>query len=832
MIELGYFCFCFALLLAVYAFVTSCVCVAKPYISLVSSARNAIVGIFICLFIAALTLWHALLFHDFSVKYVYLHSAVNMPPIYLFTSFWSALEGSHFLWTLLLSFVCAFSLTQVKKTNLIYLPYLNLVYSTALIFMVTLTVTISAPLTRLFPSGHFGRGMNALLQNPYMAIHPPMLFTGYSLLIVPFAYAFAVLMTGFFTKDAFKTIRNAGLIAWMFLTTAIFLGGRWAYYELGWGGYWGWDPVENSSFMPWLALTASLHSFLITVKTQRLPRLSLFLTMLAFILTFQGTFITRSGIISSVHSFAESDIGPAYLAWILFLLSSTLILVFAKGQKIVGACEVNQWKWSKETSLLFSIFFFLFLLALVFIGTILPLVVEAVRGVKISIQQPFFNSFISWIGLGFVSLIGVGNLTRWKTGKIVDPLATLGFPALWSAALTLAFVFQKHLNLKLTFAYFMIFWAAGVLLMDFVFKLKDSRWNGWAFLKHRRRELGALIVHLGFLMAVLGFTGNYKTNSAEVSLKLNQSTDFHGYKITNTGLDYQAAYNVQRVSAKLQAVNEITGERVMIEPSRSKFTNNEQWFNEIGVHSTFWHDIYMVLSSFDVASQSVSLKMNENPTVKFVWTSLLVSLFGVLVSLSDMLPKSHRIPKGGKGVSVALLVFLVFCGGFAYSGMAHAQTQNEKTPSLLTDGSGNGTQLSGALSAQGDVIPMKTNSKIVAVAKELRCPTCLGMSILESGTPQSLAMRTEVEKQIQEGKSKAEIIAYFKSRYGSWILREPDFQSSYGAAIWIFCLLGFVAGPLFLVVSLKKANKEKQRKRQKLKQEIQDHILNERKFLS
>ena len=830
MIEFGYFSFCFALLLSLYAFTTSCICLYKPYVALLTSCRNAIVGIFICLFIAALVLWNAIFFHDFSVRYVYLHSAVNMPPIYLFTSFWSALEGSHFLWTLLLSLVCAISISTVRKNNYVYIPSLTLVYSTVLTFMLGLNVTISAPLTRLFPVGQFGRGMNALLQNPYMAIHPPMLFTGYSLLIVPFAYCFGALIKGYFTTESFSTIRRTSLIAWAFLTTAIFLGGRWAYYELGWGGYWGWDPVENSSFMPWLALTASIHTFIIYTRTKRLPRLGVFLAMLAFAMTFQGTFITRSGIISSVHSFAESNIGPAYLTWILFLFSSILILVFTRGFLLEGAAKLNEWKFSKETTLLFTIFFLLFLLAIVFIGTLLPLIIEAVRGVKISIQQPFFNSFISWIGLGFVSLIGLGNVMKWKTGKITDAISCLLFPAFWSFLLTLSFCVQKHLNLKLSFAYFMIFWSSFVLIMDFVFKLKEFHWNGLAFFKYKRNYIGALIIHLAFLMAILGFTGNYKTSSAEVTLNLHESTNFHGYKITNNGLTYTAAYNVQRVGVNLNAVNTDTNESVLITPTRSKFTNNDQWFNEIGVYSTFWHDIYLVMSSFDIKSESVSLKMNENPTVKFVWTSLLIALIGILVSLSHTTSKNITLSahknKMRLSTSTLLVTFVLFCFIFAYSGIARAQTQkNTDTSVLLTQGSGNGVQYSGKINENGIKIPMQTNSKIVDVAKELRCPTCLGMSILESGTPQSLAMRTEVEKQISQGKSKKEIIDYFKLRYGSWILREPDLSSTYGLFIWIICISGLLCGPLFILLGVKNSRMRKKKARERLIKEIQDTIL-------
>ena len=287
-------------------------------------------------------------------------------------------------------------------------------------------------------------------------------------------------------------------------------------------------------------------------------------------------------------------------------------------------------------------------------------------------------------------------------------------------------------------------------------------------------------------------------SSSEVNLNLHQSTHFHGYKITNNGLTYKAEYNVQYVSANLGATNDSSKESVIISPTRSKFTNNEQWFNEVGVYSTFWHDVYLVLASFDIKTESVSLKMNYNPTVKFVWTSVVVALFGVFVALSHRAPRNENASKSRKSkiLSAGIILLAILCLLFAYSGLARAD----------------------------DAVPTQMNPQFLEVAKELRCPTCLGMSIIESGTPQSLAMRTEIENQLSQGKSKKEIINYFKDRYGAWILREPDFTSSYGFLIWVIPILGFIGGPLFIVIGVKKSQKRKIAKRKLLLDEINQTI--------
>lgn len=766
----------------------------KPMTGVVASARNALIAVFICVFLTSLVLWNSIFFHDFSVQYVYKHSSLDMPPLYLFTSFWSALEGSHLLWTLLMSVVTALALVTVKKENVSLYPALCVAFGCALSFMLFLNVTYSAPLERFFPVGKFGEGMNALLQNPYMAIHPPMLFTGYCLLTVPFAYSFAALVRGGFTSEWLPTVRRWSLVAWAVLSIAIFLGGKWAYVELGWAGYWAWDPVENSSLMPWLAITAALHTLLITDKTGRLPRLLLFLNMLAFSLTFLGTFITRSGVISSVHSFAESNIGPSYLLWVVFLLALTMGLVFTRGHFIQGAAKTNEWRVSKESALLFTIFFILFLLALVFIGTILPLVVEATRGIKISIQQPFFNAFAPWIGTGLVLLLGVGNLMRWKNGKIEDPMTCLLFPFIWAVILTYSLSVRKNFDMNSAVTFLLVLWTSGVLIMDLVYKLRSMRWNGKIFLKYNRPYLGAFVIHIGFLVAIAGFAGNYRGVSAEAHLNLHESTTFNGYLITNDGLGYKRDYNAQFVIANLRSVDKQTGESVLVTPMRSKFTNNEQWFNEIGINSTFWHDLYIVLASFDVNTQSVSLKLNWNPTVKLVWTSLVIMVLGAAISLTHKIRRrSLDVDENGtvinkpysldellqeaignspiktqfvsKAYSALIIGFVIFVTLFGVSSISHAdEFQNTNVPKI----------------EKNESIPMGINPKIEDVAKELRCPTCQGISVLESGTLQSIAMRTEIEKQLIDGKSKQEIISYFKKTYGPWILREPDIDSPVG----------------------------------------------------
>ncbi len=777
LIEIGYFAICFALLMAIYSVIVSGVCFFKPHYALAESARNAILACFFSVLLSSFSLWQAIFFHDFSVKYVFSHTAIDMPPYYLFTSFWSALEGSHLLWTLLLSIVCAFSVFIIKKEDRNdQIPTLAFVFGIALTFMLVLNVTISQPFERVVPANSFGMGMNALLQNPYMAIHPPMLFLGYSLLIVPFAYCLHSLIKGYIHQGWLSQLRRFALFSWSILTVAIFLGGKWAYVVLGWGGYWAWDPVENASFMPWLSTTAFLHTLLIYDRTKKLPRLAMFLGMFGFILTFFGTFLTRSGVISSVHSFAESTIGPSYLLWIVFLSVSSLFLIFYRGEKLQEPKSLEPFHFSKEAVLLFTNYFLLFLLAIVFFGTVMPLIVEAISGSKISIQQPFYNAFAPWIGLALVSILGIGNLAKWKSSQLDNPFLSLCVPLVLAIVLTALFYVFKNLTIFSTLVYFLVLWTIFVLIADFIYKLKNMRWQAIALVKFHRAYLGALIVHIGFLIAVLGFSGSARTISDEVSLNVGQSTQFQGFTLTNKGLTFTQEYNEKQISALVEAKNNYTNETFIVAPSRTKYTNNEQWFNEVGVESKFWFDLYFVLMSFDTDNQNISLKINYNPMVKFVWTSVVVMFCGALLGLTARVRIKNKMNFKSSKVFSGLLIFcLVGITFFGLSGVVYAQP-----------------------------VPQTT---IEEVGQDLRCPTCLGMSILDSETPQSVAMKHEVEKLIAEGKTKSEIVDYFKERYGSWILREPDSSTLFGKLLWGIPIAGLIIGPFLLLWKLRPKKK-------------------------
>ncbi len=580
---------------------------------------------------------------DYSVGYIARNSSDDLPFFYTFSAFWSALEGSHFLWTLLISIVTTVAIWTYAPINEHLMPMVSATFQAVLSWMYFLLISFSDPFLLQYPEPSNGAGLNALLQNPYMAIHPPCLFIGYTTLIIPFAYSMATLAYGDISAGWLKTVRRWTLFGWCFLTAAIILGGRWAYVELGWAGYWAWDPVENASFMPWIVMTAQLHVLIIQEKLGQLKRLSILLSILAFFLSFLGTFITRSGVVSSVHSFAESPIGPNYLIFISLIVTISLILYFFRANSIVPTNQKKVWGFSKESAMALGIFLFLALATIVFIGTLFPIFSEAIGKQKISVQAPYFNSFSPYIGLGIIIMVAIGNLMQFQSSfvpgakKIILGAVILAFP------LSYSFIyFGDVLSTDKNFVFiaqligmYLVSWSFLCLVGDFYLKCKSLRFQWSLLFRKNRSYLGAWTSHVGGLLAILGFLGNYRGITKEIILKPGDQTEFYGYQLTYKGINMVEKDNAMLVEAPLDV--ERDGKKLgEIIPTRSKYPTKPELMHEVGVIGNIWHDLYIVLSDFEKKhGGNVTLQMHINHTVRIVWISAFILVIGGIICFFD-----------------------------------------------------------------------------------------------------------------------------------------------------------------------------------------------------
>ena len=646
--DFGFALLLFASIVSLYSVTASIVSVRMQHAALLQSAKLGSALVCALTFCAAALLFFLFYEHDFSLLYVQRNSSTDLPLRYLLSAFWAALEGSHLLWTLLLSIVSAVAIWTVAVDNRPLLPYLIAALQSVLSWMLILALTYSDPFKPLFPAATQGAGLNALLQNIYMTIHPPSLFTGYTSLAVPFAYAMAAMCYGKFPIGWTRAVRRWTLFAWAFLTFGITLGGRWAYVELGWGGYWAWDPVENSSLIPWLLATALLHTLTVQAKVGQLGRMSLLLSLFAFFFSYLGTFITRSGIISSVHSFAQSPIGPAYLSF-LFVLAFSAILLYAIRAPKLSAPMPKQWGISRESALVFTQFLLIVFAMIVSFGTLYPIISEALTGERFNIQAPYFNTFAPFIGFGLAAGIGFGNLLRFQTHRPIGGFKTLALTFAGSLPLSLLYgyftgVYHSPLSSFLLQSMGVTFcmWAFTCLVWDLHHRLQALSYRMRTFFRYNLSYVGSWIAHVGVLVGIIGFLGNYRGIEKTVTLHTGEHTTLFGYNIELEGVRFKHQENMELYYAALSISTSGGTVVANIHPGRAKYPTSEDWFNEIDTWSTFWHDLYAVLARFDPDKQEATLQLYLNPTVRLVWSSIALMIFGSICCLFDRRYRSLR----------------------------------------------------------------------------------------------------------------------------------------------------------------------------------------------
>lgn len=583
---------------------------------------------------AAAVLVTYLLNGDFSLGYVFRNSSLDLPLRYRISAFWAALEGSHFLWTIIFTACSTVAHFSYSRANAILMPYVSIALNVILACMYFLLVSHSDPFALQFPTPTNGLGLNTLLQNPYMVFHPPALFLGYSACAIPFAYACAVLCLGDIPKGWLRTVRRWALFAWSFLTLGIFLGGRWAYVELGWAGYWAWDPVENSSFLPWLFTTMLLHALFVQERTGQLKHFTLIVAFLSLFFSFFGTFITRSGIISSVHSFAQSPVGPFYLYYLLALAVAFLILYALRAKLILPAASGINLGLSKETLLIMTQYLLGLFAVIVVIGTLYPIVSEIVVGSRIDVQAPYFNTFAPYIGFALAIGIVLGNLLRFGSkglGRSKTAALLLALPTLF-ASLVFLHCGDAFRSVGYAFAMqfvgtWLCFWGISCLVYDLFVRLKYSFGRQTSY-------IGATVAHIGVYIAILGFLGNYRGLDTLITLKAGESTNFYGYDMRFSGVRIEKQENAELYVAPLHFSSH-KGYKGTVKAARAKYPTKDELINEIGIYDSFWHDLYVVLADFSRSGTEATFQIFINPTVKIVWISVFFLLLGSLICLGD-----------------------------------------------------------------------------------------------------------------------------------------------------------------------------------------------------
>jgi cytochrome c-type biogenesis protein CcmF len=640
MSDLGSIAIIGALLLAAYSVVVALLGRARRQAELIASARNGVIAVCALMSVASFALLAAFVTHDFSIRYVAEHSSRDMPLELVAAAFYSGQAGSLLYWAWTLSIFSAVVAWRHRRSHPKYMPVTMAVLMGVQSFFGILLGFVANPFERMASVPADGLGLNPLLYDTGMLYHPPMLLAGYMSWTIPFAFAMAALAEGDTSHEWIAATRRYALFAWGVLGIGNLLGGWWAYHVLGWGGYWGWDPVENSAIMPWIVGTAYLHSVMIQERRGMLKVWNLVLILLTFFLALFGTFVVRSGIIASVHSFAQSAIGPYYLVTLIVCVVTSLALLFWRIPKLQSEHEIES-IWSREAFFLINNLLFLAITFAVFWGTIFPLVSEAVQGVKLTVGPPFFQQVTGPMLLALMLLMGLGPLLPWRRttpaalGKIVL------VPAVAASVLTLiATVVLRMFNPGAILGVLALTFALASIISEFVRGTMARRSaTGEAapqalvsLVARNRRRYGGYLVHLGIVFIGFGVLGSqFFQQERQVALRPDQSVEIGRYLLAFRGLGERTEHGARVVMANVDVFE--NGAFVESMEANKRFYKNfeRQPATGIPIRSTVVDDLYVVLAGWD--GNQASFLVFLNPLVVWIWVGGIVLLLGTFVCL-------------------------------------------------------------------------------------------------------------------------------------------------------------------------------------------------------
>jgi cytochrome c-type biogenesis protein CcmF len=608
---------------------------------LLESARNALFAALGAALIAAVVLLKAFQSHDFSLKYVADHSSRALPFPYVYSAFWGGQAGSLLLWLVVLLTLGSAAVALHGKLTRDVLPWTVPVLGGIATFFAFMLVVVSSPFaTQAAPAD--GAGLNPSLQNPYMMAHPPLLYLGYVGLTIPFTFAAAALLSGRTDERWIVATRRWTLVAWTALGIGILLGAKWAYEEVGWGGYYAWDAVENAALMPWLASTAFLHSVMVQEKKNMLRVWNVVLVSLAFCLSLFGTFLTRSGVISSIHSFTQSSIGAWFLGFICLVAGFATVLIFRRLPLLRTRTKLESLA-SREAAFLYNNLLLVAFTLTVLWGVAFPLLSEAVRGEAVTMGPPYFDFFLKVFGLPLLLLMGIGPLVAWRRTSLRRLGETVLVPAAIAIGVGAALVVGgAGSSLPGLLAYSFSAFVLAAIAVEFVrgtrarHSISGESWLGSfsGLVARNRRRYGGYVVHAAVVLLAIGVAGSSAYGATKVShLRPGDSTRIRGYTLTYLGSVTRHAQNHDELRAQL-AVARGGRQLGIYEAGKNSYFAEQQVSNEVAIR-TDWlraEDLFIIGDQFE-KNGSVYLKVLVKPLVDLVWLAGLVFLFGSLIAL-------------------------------------------------------------------------------------------------------------------------------------------------------------------------------------------------------
>ena len=644
--EIGQFALILALSLAVCQTVIPLVGAHRGNVAMMGVARTAATGQFLFVAIAFGCLTSAFVTDDFSVLYVANHSQLSLPMLYKVSAVWGAHEGSLLLWIFLLAgWTVAVARFSAGLPDAFAARVIGVLGFLSIGFLLFALLT-SNPFDRLVPAAMDGGDLNPLLQDPGLAFHPPLLYIGYVGFSVAFAFAIAAMISGNLDREWAKWTRPWTTVAWLFLTLGIALGSWWAYYELGWGGWWFWDAVENASFMPWLIGTALIHSLAVTEKRGLFKSWTLLLAITAFSLSLLGTFLVRSGIIVSVHAFATDPTRGFFILTFLAIVVLGALALYAWRAPALDS-DAGFGLLSRETFLLLNNVLLVVATALVLIGTLAPLVVEMATGGKISIGPPWFNIAFLVPTIPLVILLGMGMHTAWRTQNTASWVRVLRIPAI--IAILLGVVIPLLIYGRISILLVVGCATAVWIVISALIQPLRSLWREKGTAGITRSALGMCVAHLGMGLFVLGVTVVSAFGiESDQALQPGESIEVGEYEFHMVGLSNVQGPNFSAIEAEIE-IRKDAAVVATIRPQKRQYLVQKSPMTEAGIHAGLDKDLFVALGD-QLGNNTWSVRVQYKPLIRFIWLGALIMALGGLIAISDRRYRVNVREKAGDAV--------------------------------------------------------------------------------------------------------------------------------------------------------------------------------------
>jgi cytochrome c-type biogenesis protein CcmF len=784
MSALGTFTILAAFVIASGAFAASLAGARRGRQSLVEGGVGLFHTVTALMLVASAIIVHAFVVGDYSIRYVQRYSDNAQSLFYKLASYWGGLDGSLLFWVALLGAFGSVAVYTNRERHRLLVPWVVATLAAVEMFFLFLLVIHNNPFeTYLTQAPAEGAGLNPLLQNFYMAIHPPLLYLGLVGMTIPFAFGIAALASGQLDDSWLRAIRRWTMTAWLFLTVGLALGALWAYEELGWGGYWGWDPVENAGLLPWFTATALLHSVMVQERRGMLKVWNVSLVIVTFFLTIFGTFMTRSGVVQSVHAFGEDrELALMFTGFMVLMLTVSFGLVIHRLPLLRARNELDSWA-SKEAAFLANNWVLLFSAFFVLFATMFPTLSEAVTGERLTMGPPFFNQWMAPVGLVLLLLTGIGPLLAWRKSTpgnmrhqfqwpvlagVVSTggLAAAGVPV-WAAGLCFGLCAFVSMTILQEF-------GRGARVRQKATEMDLFTALVGLFARSKRRY-GGYVVHLGIVLIFLGFAGGEFEREEQVLLSQGQQIALSPYTVTFHALHITQDSQKQMVTAEVSVERNGTALGRMY-PARWFYNRREsEPTTEVALRRGAGGDLYIVLAAYDPAAQTATLLVKVNPLINWIWMGVGIMMLGTGIALLPERVFAFALGRVPEGAATASLILLVLLG----AGATTVRAQHVDQPGVRAP-------------VPSSQLERDLNGHIVCM-----CGTCGRKRVGECTCAVAAGQREEIARLVAEGKSFDEVVQYFVAKYGSQEVLAAPIDEGFNRLAWA---LPYVAGLAGIVV--------------------------------